>query len=305
MDEIYQLCDRGVVLRDGNLIGDVKLPDTSEETIVNMMVGRNIENVFPYTKNIPGETVIEVNNISDGKLLKNASFHVKEGEIVVLAGLMGSGRTEVLKCLFGMNKIKSGYIKINQTDMKKIKPKKMFKEMGIAYIPEDRHAAGIIPTLPIKENLSLIWMQLNNKFGFISIANEKRLTLKSVKELNIRPPQLDKLVQFLSGGNQQKVVLGKWLLSEPKILLLDDPTRGVDVGAKAEIHKLISEYKKKGVAILMVSSELTEALNVADRIIVMNDGRTVAELKHGVSEEEVMNYMLDINEKQKKEVLNV
>lgn len=294
MDELYKLCHRAVVLRDGKFIGNADLSKTSEDTIVNMMVGRKVDNVFPYTPSEVGDIAIEVDSINDGGLLKNASFNVRKGEIVVLAGLMGSGRTEVLNVIFGMSKLVSGKVRIDTREVHKMNPRKMYREHEMAYIPEDRHTSGFVPTLSVAKNLTLAWIQKNSKYGFIPIKKEKKNIMESIKRMNVRPPDPNKLVDYLSGGNQQKVVLGKWLLTNPKVLLLDDPTRGVDVGAKAEIHELIAELKKQGVAILIVSSELTEALNVGDRIVIMHEGESVGELKHGATEEQVMNYALGI-----------
>lgn len=303
MDELYKLCNRAVVLRDGKFIGNADLPETSESAIVNMMVGRKIDNIFPYTKSEVGDVAIEVENISDGGLLKDASFNVRKGEIVVLAGLMGSGRTEILNAIFGMSKLASGTVKIDGQEIHHMSPRKMYQQCEMAYIPEDRHASGFIPTMSVAENLTIAWIQKQSKFSFIPMKEEKQNVFESIKKMNVRPPDPNKLVDYLSGGNQQKVVLGKWLLTKPKILLLDDPTRGVDVGAKAEIHELIAELKKQGVAILIVSSELTEALNVGDRIVVMHEGRSVGELEHGATEEQVMNYALGIKkETNQKEV---
>lgn len=297
MEEIYKLCSRAVILRDGNHVGDVGLPKTTEDRIINMMVGRKIESVFPYTKSSPGDVAIEVENISDGGLLRDASFTVKKGEVVVLAGLMGAGRSEALKTIFGLTKARSGTIRINGQTVKGHTPKLLSHRFNMAYIPEDRHESGFVPMLSIAHNLSLYWIQKNHKYGFIPIFKEKKMVDNIIQKVNVRPPDPEKMTIYLSGGNQQKVVLGKWLTTDPQILLLDDPTRGVDVGAKSEIHQLVAELKKQGVAILMVSSELTEALNVADRIVVMHEGSTVGELNHGATEEEVMYYALGLYKK--------
>jgi len=294
MEELYKLCTRAVVLRDGKFIGDVKLSDTTEEKIVSMMVGRDIENIFPYVKADPKEVVLEADNLGDGNLLKSASFQVRRGEIVVLAGLMGSGRSEVMNCIFGLSKIHNGSFTVKGKKIAKTTPKRM-TAMKVAFVPEDRLYSGFVPMMSNRHNLSLYWMNLKQKFGFIPMDQEKKMVADMIAKLNVRPPDPNKATIQLSGGNQQKVVLGKWLAVEPDILLLDDPTRGVDVGAKSEIHQLIADMKAKGMAILMVSSELPEALNVADRIIVMHEGRTVAELAHGATETEVMNYALGMH----------
>jgi ribose transport system ATP-binding protein len=294
MEEIYKLCTRAVVLRDGQHVGNADLPDTSEDRIIGMMVGRNIESVFPYVEAKPGNIAVEVRNLSDGGLLKNATFHVREGEVVALAGLMGAGRTEALKTIFGISRIQQGEVSIFGRKIARPRPKLM-QSLGLAYVPEDRHEAGFVPMFSVRYNMSLAWLRTNNRFGFMPLAKEKMLVDDLIKKLNVRPPDPEKPTIFLSGGNQQKVVLGKWLATNPRILLLDDPTRGVDVGAKSEIHQIIADLKKQGVAILMVSSELPEALNVADRIYVMHEGRTAAELKHGASENEVMHYALGMH----------
>ncbi|MFC4597278.1 ATP-binding cassette domain-containing protein [Cohnella hongkongensis] len=294
MEELYKLCARAVVLRDGKFIGDVMLADTTEEKIISMMVGRDIENIFPYVKADPKEVVLEVDNLGDGNLLKSATFHVRRGEIVVLAGLMGAGRSEVMNCIFGLSKIHNGTLTVKGRSVRRATPKRM-TAMKIAFVPEDRLYSGFVPMMSNRHNLSLYWMHLKQKFGFIPMEQEKRMAADMIGKLNVRPADPDKATIQLSGGNQQKIVLGKWLAIEPDILLLDDPTRGVDVGAKSEIHQLIADMKAKGMAILMVSSELPEALNVADRIIVMHEGRTVAELAHGATETEVMNYALGMN----------
>ncbi|XID90892.1 ATP-binding cassette domain-containing protein [Paenibacillaceae bacterium WGS1546] len=294
MEELYKLCTRAVVLRDGKFIGDVKLSDTTEEKIISMMVGRDIENVFPYVKADPKEVVLEADNLGDGNLLKSASFQVRRGEIVVLAGLMGSGRSEVMNCIFGLSKVHNGSFTVKGKKITKTTPKRM-TAMKVAFVPEDRLYSGFVPMMSNRHNLSLYWMNLKQKFGFIPMDQEKKMVADMIAKLNVRPPEPNKATIQLSGGNQQKIVLGKWLAVEPDILLLDDPTRGVDVGAKSEIHQLIADMKAKGMAILMVSSELPEALNVADRIIVMHEGRTVAELAHGATETEVMNYALGMH----------
>ena len=295
MAEIFKLCHRALVLRDGCLVGEVNdLADITEDGLVNMMVGREIEQIFPYTEAVRGEEAIRVEELCDGSLIENVSFNVRHGELVVLAGLMGAGRTEVMESLCGLHPMKKGRIFVNG---KQIKPSPTgMLENGIAFIPEDRHAAGIIPHMTIADNLALIWNRVAAKHGVLDVKSNRAMVQDMIHKMNVKPAEPQKEVIYLSGGNQQKVVLGKCLAASPKIILLDDPTRGVDVGAKSEIHLVISELKKAGAAILMISSELPELLNVADRIYVMHKGRIVKELAHGATENEVMHYAFGLEE---------
>lgn len=294
MAEVFKICHRALVLRDGNLVGEVAdLNSITEKELVNMMVGRNIENIFPYTPTVPGEIALEVEHLSDGTLLKDVSFNVRHGETVVLAGLMGAGRTESVQCIYGLRHIQSGTIKINGQVVKPKTTKMLDYQVG--YVPEDRHEAGIIPKMTVAENTTLIWNRLNAKSGIISPKEEAKIAENVMTETDLKPHDPKREVITLSGGNQQKVVVGKWMAVEPKIFILDDPTRGIDVGAKSEIHEIIANYKRQGAAILIISSELPEALNVADRIYVLHNGRTVKELKHGTTEEEVMHYAFGLH----------
>jgi ribose transport system ATP-binding protein len=287
MEEIFTQCDRVVVLRDGRFIGERRTADTSETEIVSMMVGRDVGDIFPYISAEVREKAIEVSDASNGKLLKSASLSVHRGEIVALAGLMGSGRSEVLRLIAGLEDPHGGAIRIfgdNQAggDIKAA------NRAGIVYIPEDRHLEGFVGTMSIRDNLSLAWIRGNSRFGVLSPRRIASLAQELIGSLGVRPAQPEKMTIELSGGNQQKVVIGKWLATKPKIILLDEPTRGVDVGAKSELHHLIAKLKQEGAAILMVSSELPEVLGVADRIVVMREGRSVGELGRGATEEDVM-----------------
>lgn len=295
MAEVFQLCRRALVLRDGNLVNEVsELSTLTEQELVNMMVGRDIKNIFPYTIAQQGEVALEVENLSDGGVLKDVSFKVHHGELVVLAGLMGAGRTETVECVYGLRKKTAGSIKI---DGREIQPRvtKMLSH-NVGFVPEDRHVAGIVPHMPVANNLSLVWNRKNSHFGILPVAREKQVVADMMGKMNVKPRDPSKEIVYLSGGNQQKVVLGKYVAVTPEIFILDDPTRGVDVGAKSEIHATISELKKSGAAILMISSELPELLNVADRIYVMHNGRTLKELPHGTTEAEVMKYAFGLGE---------
>jgi ribose transport system ATP-binding protein len=291
MEEIFHLASKAVVLRDGRQVGDADLSTTTEGDLVEMMVGRQVDDIFPRTEARAGKVVLRVEGLSDGGLLRDATFSVRAGEIVVLSGLMGSGRSEVLECVFGMRKFYGGKIEISGEELEEHTPEAVAAQ-GVAFIPEDRHEAGVVPTMSTQHNLGLVWTKRHNKGGVISPRAERTMAQSLIRRLNVRPPNPDSAVKSLSGGNQQKVVLGKWLATDPKILLLDEPTRGVDVGAKAEIHRLVGDLKTRGVAILMVSSELPEVLGVADRIVVMHEGRSVAELERGATEQEVMRHAL-------------
>lgn len=287
MEEIFNQCDRVVVLRDGKFIGERKTVETDEAEIVSMMVGREVGDIFPHLEAEIGEVAVKVDNISNGKLLQSASLHVRCGEIVALAGLMGSGRSEVLRLIAGLEIIQQGTLDVfgeRQTggDLKAA------NRAGIVYIPEDRHLEGFVGTMSIRDNLSLAWMRENSWFGILPTAGIGWLARELIASLGVRPAQADKMTIELSGGNQQKVVIGKWLATKPRVILLDEPTRGVDVGAKSDLHHLIAKLKQQGAAIIMVSSELPEVLGVADRIVVMCEGRSVGELKRGATEEDVM-----------------
>jgi len=287
MEEIFTQCDRVVVLRDGRFIGERKTAETSEAEIVSMMVGREVDDIFPHLEAKVGETAIEVKDISNGRLLKSASLSVRCGEIVALAGLMGSGRSEVLRLIAGMETLHDGSIAVFG-ERQAGGSIKAANRAGIVYVPEDRHLEGFVGSMSIRDNLSLAWIRDNSRFGILSMRKIGALARELIGSLGVRPAQPGKMTIELSGGNQQKVVIGKWLATEPRVILLDEPTRGVDVGAKSDLHHLIAGLKQQGAAILMVSSELPEVLGVADRIVVMREGRSVGELPRGVTEEEVM-----------------
>ncbi|MCB2130244.1 MAG: ATP-binding cassette domain-containing protein [Rhodobacteraceae bacterium] len=282
MEEIFSQCGRVVVLRDGAFVGERDIAGTDEAEIISMMVGRDVGNVFPYHQAKVGDVAVRVESLGDGGLLKSATLSVRCGEIVALAGLMGSGRSEVLRCIAGMSDPQAGSVVIADSDTQGGKGK------GVVYIPEDRHLEGFVGPMSIRENVSLAWIRRNSPAGILDLRGIDRIAAEQIEALGVRPPQPGKRVADLSGGNQQKVVIGKWLATGPRVVLLDEPTRGVDVGAKSELHTLIARLKDQGVAILMVSSELPEVLGVADRIVVMREGRTVGELPRGASEEDVM-----------------
>lgn len=286
MEEVFDLASRAVVLRDGAFVADRPIEEFDESSLIATMVGREVDNVFPYRPAEAGRVLLEVDGISDGGRLKEASLTVRAGEVVALAGLMGSGRSEVLRCVAGLSKSTAGTIQVDGSALTGGNVIAASRS-GVAYVPEDRHTEGVVPAMSVRDNLSLAWLRGHSRAGLVP-AEAGTLATEQIERLNIRPPDPGRAVGVLSGGNQQKVVLGRWLATEPRVLLLDEPTSGVDVGAKAEIHRLIGDVKERGIGVLMVSSELPEVLGVADRIYVMHDGRLAGELDRGASEQDVM-----------------
>ncbi len=287
MEEIFHLAQRVVVLRDGRFVGEKAIDEVDESGLIAMMVGREVDNVFPHVDVEPGDEVLRVEAIADGGLLKDASLHVRAGEVVALAGLMGSGRSEVMRCVAGLDRATEGTIHVRGRELPGGN-QLAASEAGVAYVPEDRHLEGFVGAMSVRDNVALAWLRDHSRRGLVPRRRVAELAGETIQRLGVRPADPARAVGTLSGGNQQKVVLGKWLATEPKLLLLDEPTRGVDVGAKSEIHHLIAQLKERGVAILMVSSELPEVLSVADRIVVMHEGRAVGELARGATENDVM-----------------
>ena len=288
MEEIFQISDRITVLRDGKYIGTRKTKETDMDELVRMMVGRDINDRFPKIEIMPGEERLRVEGISLGQKLRDISFSVRSGEILGLAGLMGAGRTEVAKVLFGVTPATQGTIFIDGKEATIRKPIDAIGA-GIALVTEDRKHEGLILSLSIRENLSLPNLAKLSVSGFMKRSKESVLSEETIEKLHIRTPHAEQVVGALSGGNQQKVVIGKWLATKPKILILDEPTRGVDIGAKKEIYDLMNQLAKEGVAIIMISSELPEVLGMSDRIIVMHEGRVTAELsREEATQERIM-----------------
>jgi ribose transport system ATP-binding protein len=287
MEEIFHLAQRVVVLRDGRFVGEEPIADVDESRLIAMMVGREVDNVFPHVDVEPGAEVLRVDGIADGGLLRDASLQVRAGEVVALAGLMGSGRSEVMRCIAGLDRARQGEIAVSGSVLP-AGDQHAASDAGVAYVPEDRHGEGFVGTMSVRDNVALAWLRDHSPRGIVPRRQVAELARETIDRLGVRPPDPGRNAGTLSGGNQQKVVLGKWLATEPRVLLLDEPTRGVDVGAKAEIHHLIAQLKERGTAILMVSSELPEVLAVADRIVVMHEGCAVGELARGAKENDVM-----------------
>nr|WP_279387442.1 sugar ABC transporter ATP-binding protein [Rubrobacter taiwanensis] len=276
LEEVAGIGDRVTVLRDGRVAGHLPA-DASREEMVRLMVGREIENQYPRRRSAAGEVLLEVRNLSRAGVLRDISFQVRAGEVVGVAGLVGAGRTELARAIFGADPVDSGEILVGERKMEPGDIREA-RRKGIGFIPEDRQGQGLVPRLSVLENLGLAALSRSVRLGMIRRGELRRKAREMVEGLNIRTPGLEQEVRYLSGGNQQKVVIGKWLLADSKVLILDEPTRGVDVGAKVEIYELINRLTDEGAAVLMISSDLPEVLGMSDRILVMSQGRITGEL---------------------------
>lgn len=285
LKEIFQICDAVTILRDGQFIAEYPIVEVNEDRIIELMVGRKLSEQYPRITCQPGETLLEVKNLTN-TYVKDISFSIKSGEIVGLAGLMGSGRTELARTIYGVLAKDSGEI-IVQGKPANIKSAGQALQNGISYVSEDRKGNGVVLGLNIKENISLSVLQkLSGLFGIIDKKKEENAALESIKSMSIKASGAKQLVKNLSGGNQQKVSLSKSLMTSPKILILDEPTRGVDVGAKKEIYDIINKLKQAGMSIIMISSEIPEILGMSDRIMVMHEGRITGCLEHENADQE-------------------
>ncbi len=286
MQEIFRLADRIAVLRDGGLVGVRDAADTDENEIVRMMVGRDLSAMFAREHSATEDVVLEVDSVTTDDVT-DISLTVSAGEVVALAGLVGAGRSELAGALVGDLPIRSGQVRVAGRRVRLRQPRDAVKA-GMGYAPEERKAQALLLERSVRDNISLVVLDRLRRFRFIRRGEEQRLTKEYVDRLNVRTPSIEHEVRKLSGGNQQKVVLARWLARKPKVLILDEPTRGIDVGAKAEIYHLIDDLARSGVAVLVISSELPEVLGLADRIIVMQNGRVTGELSRDAATEEAL-----------------
>ena len=279
MDEIGRITDRVTVLRDGEYVGAGETAAITKEDIINMMVGRVIYEKPKEKSNVrsDAEVVLEVTGLNAGKMVRDVSFNLRKGEILGFAGLMGSGRTETARAIFGADEVQSGSIKIKGKSVRIADPMDAVAH-GIGYLSEDRKRFGLATGLSVVENSLMASYDKYETGIFIHAANVRKITDEYVKKLSIKTPTIDQVLKNLSGGNQQKVVIAKWLISDAEILIFDEPTRGIDVGAKSEIYTLMNELAFQGKSIIMISSELPEVLRMSDRIVVMCKGRVTGEL---------------------------
>ena len=290
LNEVLEISDRVVCLKDGENSGEVATKSTSVDGLVMMMVGRELDHMYTRRKGKPsGEVVLEVRGLSSPPAVKDVSFKVRKGEIVGLAGLIGAGRTEVARLLIGADRKAAGVILLNGREVRIEHPADAVAHR-IGYASEDRKQLGLVLPMTVRENTTLaVHRRILNALGLISAPRENAITDDYIEQLRIKVSSREQVTRNLSGGNQQKVVLAKWLAVQPQILILDEPTRGIDVGAKAEVHKIIADLADAGVSIIMISSELPEILNVSDRILVMHEGRLTADLpREEASEERIM-----------------
>jgi rhamnose transport system ATP-binding protein len=274
LEELFELADRVTVLRDGTYIDTRALSEVNRDDLIRLMVGRTISNLFPKQDVKPGEVMLEVENLTGGAF-ENISFQLRRGEILGMAGLVGAGRTEVARAIFGVEPPVSGKIKVNGKEVKINSSQEAIK-LGLAYVPEDRQTHGLITPMNITSNISLPLLNQFSSGGWVHSKEERQSTLDAARQMEVRASNIWQKARELSGGNQQKVVLAKWLSTKPQILILDEPTRGIDVGTKAAVHALMSKLAAEGLAILMISSELPEILGMSDRIIVMHEGEMTA-----------------------------
>ena len=278
LEELAHIVDRVTIMRDGQFITKGNFKDMTMDQIITNMVGREIKEQFPRVECKKGKKIFEVKNLNAGRMVRNISFSAYEGEIVGFAGLMGAGRTETTRAIFGVDPKESGEIYVDGKEVHIRCPENAIKN-GVVLAPEDRKKDGLCTKLSIRHNLALPNLDLLcNKLGVVSSKKEDELCKKAVADLRIKTPNVEIDSGNLSGGNQQKVVVGKWLARNSRVVIFDEPTRGIDVGAKVEIYHLMNELKQKGIAVIFVSSEMPEVMGIADRIIVMCDGRITGEI---------------------------
>ncbi len=288
IDEVFEIADEITVFRDGHYIATVPTKETNKNSLISMMVGRELTNIFPKEKAEIGEVILSVKNLNRKGKVKDVSFDLRRGEILGLAGLMGAGRTEIIESIFGIAKIESGEIFIKGQKVHITRPEDAIRH-GMALLTEDRRSSGIMAVLSVKDNMVIANLKQFVKNGFLQKRAIVDTCNKEKTRLDIKTPSMDQLIKLLSGGNQQKVLVSRWLLTSPDILILDEPTRGIDVGAKAEIHRLMSRLAQEGKAILMISSELPEILGMSDRVIVMHEGRLTGEFtREEASQESIL-----------------
>ena len=292
MEEIFEICETATVMRDGRIIGTVNVGEVSPDRIVEMMVGREVSSAYPKRSTVPGEEILRVENLCRKDRKQNVSFSLHRGEVLGIAGLVGAGRTEIMRGLFGVDYITSCDVYVRGQKVRITTPAAA-KKQGIAFLTEDRKVEGLTLDFTIKANMSMANLPKLRRGLLTSAKAENEIADQYIKLINVKTPSRNQKVGNLSGGNQQKVVIGKWLNADPEILIMDEPTRGIDVGAKWEIYGIINELAAQGKAVILISSELPEVLGMSDRVLVVKDDAIVAELTGDeINAVEVMRYAL-------------
>mgnify|MGYP000320683362 FL=1 len=288
MSELAEICDRVTVMRDGQTVGTKVVKETTTDDLIALMVGRELTNYYTRDYLEPGEVILKCEHISDGKMAKDASFELHKGEIIGFAGLVGAGRSETMKAIFGLAPHATGDVYVKGEKVKIKSPIDALK-YGIALVPENRKEEGLYKVQSVRFNSTIEVLGSFIRHLHVDGKKEEEITQKYIDMMKTKTPSQDQMIGNLSGGNQQKVMIGRWLATNPEILILDEPTRGVDVGAKAEIYAIMNELVKQGMSIIMISSELPEIINMSDRIYVMNEGRVTGCLDHDtVTQESIM-----------------
>ncbi len=285
LDEVFEIADRITVLKDGQLVGTVNPKESDQNQLIKMMVGRSLGEIFPVPNPDKKEIALEVKSLAREGSFSDISFSLRQGEILGMFGLVGSGRTQVARCIFGADPISAGEILLNSKPIIPRSPRQAV-QAGIALLTEDRKRDGLVMNCTIRDNASLASYPRLSRWGVIDRGKQAAQVQQMIQELDVRPRLLDRLASHLSGGNQQKLVLAKWLLTQARVLILDEPTRGVDVATKVEIYHIINDLARQGIAILLISSELPEILGMSDRALVMREGRLVGEFSRAQANEE-------------------
>jgi rhamnose transport system ATP-binding protein len=275
LEEVFELADRITIMRDGTHVITAPVAQFTSEDVIRYMVGRELTSLFPKGEAQIGEVLLDVRHLTRKGEFEDVSFQLRRGEILGFAGLVGAGRTEVARVIFGIDRADAGEIRIGNKPVHISSPKAAMR-YGLAYVPEDRRQQGLVMDFSIAANITLPILQKFSRLGIVDRQRERTIATDYSRQLRVRSAGIDQLVKALSGGNQQKVVLAKWLVTNPTILILDEPTRGVDIGAKAEVHRIVSDLASKGLAIILISSELPEVLAMSDRVLVMHEGRLTA-----------------------------
>jgi rhamnose transport system ATP-binding protein len=284
LEEVFAICQRVTIMRDGRFVRTDPVEDLTVDAIIRSMVGRDLSALFPKTPTPPGDAVLQVERLTREGVFTDVSFDVHAGEIVALAGLVGAGRSEVARAIFGIDRRDAGTVRINGRELPAASPIAAM-DAGVGFVPEDRRQQGLVMDLGIDHNIALASLRRLGRLGLIRRSAERGLATEWAGRLQLKYGHLANPAWTLSGGNQQKVVLAKWLARRPALLIIDEPTRGIDVGTKAEVHRILDELVGQGVAVLMISSELPEVLGMADRVLVIREGRLVAELARADADE--------------------